>query len=271
MAALPICLSIAGSDASGGAGIQADLKTFEAFDVYGASALTLLTAQNTQGVRALELVSPAMLGAQLDAVFEDLRVDAIKIGAVGAAPLVDVIAEALGVHPELPVVLDPVMVSKHGSLLLDDDTAARVAERLIPRARILTPNRREAAALLGWAPSALDDARAAEAAESLALRFERAVLVTGGGGDSAEIIDHFHDGASLHALAAPRLPRGHQHGAGCTLASAICAGLAHGRPLPDAVDDARRFVWHAMRAAPTIGHGDGPLHHRAGKTPSLPR
>lgn len=271
MASLPICLTIAGSDSSGGAGIQADLKTFEAFDVYGASAVTLLTAQNTRGVRALELVSPALLRAQLDAVFDDLPVDAIKIGAVGAAPLVEAIAEALVAHPQLPVVLDPVMVSKHGSLLLDDDTAARVADSLIPRARILTPNRREAAALLGWAPSALDDARAAEAAEALAVRYERAVLVTGGGGDAAEIIDHFHDGHALHALTAPRLPHGHQHGAGCTLSSAICAGLAHGRALRDAVDDARRFVWEAMNAAPTIGHGDGPLHHRAGTTPRPPR
>lgn len=259
----PICLTIAGSDSSGGAGLQADLKTFEAFGTYGASVVTLLTAQNTLGVTAVEHASPAMVRAQLRAVLDDLRVDAIKLGALGNEETMRLVVDALRAF-EGPLVIDPVMVSKHGSRLLDDAAATYLATYLLPTARVITPNRAEAAALL--VEDVSDDAAwQADAAERLWKRFRVPVLITGGAGLTDDVIDTYADGVDVQSFTLPRLAKGHQHGAGCTLAAAITARLALGDDLAAAIMTARTYVWHAMRDAPDVGHGDGPLWHRAAK------
>lgn len=259
----PICLTIAGSDSSGGAGLQADLKTFEAMGVYGASVVSLLTAQNTQGVRAVELVAPGLLRAQLEAVLSDLPVRAIKIGALGGASVIRTVAEGLADWSGGDLVIDPVMVSKHGARLLDDEAEALLAELLLPRARVLTPNRSEAAVLLGWSQG-VDETNAEAAAAALAARFGGSVVITGGPGQGREVVDWLATPAGSRRLAHEKVEGRHRHGAGCTLSAAITAGLARGRALEEAVVEARAFVLRAMRAAPTFGDGEGPLLHRAG-------
>lgn len=258
----PICLTIAGSDSSGGAGLQADLKTFEAMGVYGASVVTLITAQNTRGVEAVELVSPELLRAQMHAVLSDLPVQAVKVGALGGASVIRAAAEGLaGWAGEL--VVDPVMVSKHGSRLLDAEAEALLSELLLPKARLITPNRSEAAVLLGWSEG-VDEQNAREAAEALAGLFGVAVVITGGAGEGPEVVDWLATSSGTQRLAHERVEGRHRHGAGCTLSAAITAGLALGRDLEEAVVQAREFVLRAMQAAPTFGDGEGPLWHRAG-------
>lgn len=263
-----ISLTIAGSDPSGGAGIQADLKTFEAFGVYGASVLTLITAQNTQGVQAVELLSPSLIRAQLDSVFDDLAVNAVKIGALGGASVIEAVAEGLSRREGFPLVLDPVMISKHGDRLFDAQSEKLLVEKLFPKARLITPNRSEAAALLRK-DGPLDDDAAAQAARELSQRHGVAILITGGAGDSEDVVDWYSDGEVAQRLAHSRIHGHHQHGAGCTLAAAITAGLASGSALETAIQNARAYVVRAMSAAPQVGHGEGPLWHQVDRQNSV--
>ncbi len=257
-----IALSIAGSDPSGGAGIQADLKTFAAFDVHGAAALTALTAQNTRGVFGVHGVPPDFIEAQIRAVLGDLAVDAIKIGMLGDVATIETVAKVLADYPEIPIVLDPVMVAAGGDPLLAEDAVSALRERLIPRATIVTPNAHEAALLLGR-PKAASADQLREQAQSLVSAGARAVLLKSGRVPfDARIVDVFI-GADGHCSMAetPRLRIDSPHGGGCTLSSAIAAGLAGGQPLPLAVAHAQRFVWEALERAQhhKIGGGSTPL------------
>jgi hydroxymethylpyrimidine/phosphomethylpyrimidine kinase len=258
-------LTIAGSDSGGGAGIQADLKTFAAYGVYGASAITAITVQNTVAVRDVQLLPAAIVRAQIDAVLGDIGADAVKTGMLGNAAIVRAVADAIRAHRPPFTVVDPVMIAKSGSTLLDPDAVAAVRERLFPLADLVTPNAPEAAALTGHDVHSVATAR--EAARRLHALGPRAVLVKGGhipsggsGGDD-EVVDILYDGATLHELRGPRLASRHTHGTGCTLASAIAAGVANGLPLEAAVADARAYVAGAIAHAPRLGQGHGPLDH----------
>ncbi|MEL7464992.1 MAG: bifunctional hydroxymethylpyrimidine kinase/phosphomethylpyrimidine kinase [Pseudomonadota bacterium] len=255
-------LTIAGSDPSGGAGIQADLKTFAANGVYGMAAITALTAQNTRGVTGVELVPPAFVKAQIEAVFDDVRVDAVKIGMIATADIALAVAEALKGRAEMPIVLDPVMVAKGGAPLLQPDAMAVLREALTPLATILTPNLPEAARLLDR-PEAASREEMASQAEALAALGPKAALVKGGhleGDDSPDVI---WDGAALHWLETPRTATQNTHGTGCTLSSAIAAKLAKGAAPHAATAAAKRYVSGAIAAADrqSVGGGHGPVHH----------
>lgn len=259
----PIALSIAGSDPSGGAGIQADLKTFSALGVYGATVITALTAQNTREVTGIEPVPAAFVAAQIDAVFADLKVDAVKIGMLGQASIIEAVAAGLDRHRQRTVVLDPVMVaSASATALLAPDAIARLRQVLIPRALILTPNLPEAAVLLG-APVAQTEAQMHDQAERLLGLGARAVLIKGGHAGGAESVDVFVDPSTHLRLPARRLLTNNTHGSGCTLSAAIAAGLAKGVAIADAVTAGKAYVTAAIAAADrlSIGSGRGPLHH----------
>lgn len=252
-------LTIAGSDSGGGAGIQADLKAFQANGVFGMSAITAITAQNTREVRDALVLPAALVRAQIDAVFDDLPVGAVKTGMLASAALIAEVADALAARGPVPLVLDPVMVSKSGFPLIDDDAVATLRDALLPRATLVTPNAHEAARLLGRPIHDLDDARAA-AAELCALGC-RAALVKGGHLDGESASDVLFDGAAWHVFDAPRIDTPHTHGTGCTLAAAIAANLAKGLPLVAAVDRAKRYLHGAIAHALPIGEGHGPTHH----------
>jgi hydroxymethylpyrimidine/phosphomethylpyrimidine kinase len=257
-----IALTIAGSDSSGGAGIQADLKTFAALGVYGASAITALTAQNTQGVAGIHDVPPDFIVAQIDAVFADLEVGAVKIGMLSQSAAIVAIAQALDRHKAQNIVLDPVMIAASGARLLADDAIATLKKELIPRALLITPNLPEAAALTG-ASIAKTEADMAAQAQQLLAAGARNVLMKGGHGDGPESVDLLI-GPNLNVrLAAPRHPSRNTHGTGCTLSSAVAAGFAKGLDLTAAVRAAKDYVTSAIAAADklAIGHGHGPLHH----------
>jgi hydroxymethylpyrimidine/phosphomethylpyrimidine kinase len=258
----PIALTIAGSDSSGGAGIQADLKTFSAFGVYGASAITALTAQNTRGVVAVEPVAAPFVVAQIDAVLGDLAVGAIKTGMLANAEIVAAVAGRLSATAGLPLVVDPVMVATSGDVLLTDDAIEAVKRHLIPLARLITPNLPEAARLLG-AEAAADDAQAAEQARALLALGCGAVLLKGGHGTGEAAVDILCDPAGTERLVRPRIATPHTHGTGCTLSAAIAALLAQGIALREAVVRAKDFVWQALEAgrALGVGHGSGPVDH----------
>jgi len=258
---VPIALTIAGSDSGGGAGIQADLKTFAALGVYGASVITALTAQNTKGVSAIHDVPADFIAAQIEAVFADLDVSAVKIGMLGTASAIAAVAAGLDRHRAKNVVLDPVMVASSGEDLLRADAIDRLWT-LIPRVRLLTPNLAEAAALLD-APLARDENAMREQAQSLVARGAAAVLLKGGHAGGSESVDLLVDGDGFTRFAAPRLATRNIHGTGCTLAAAIATGLAKGQGLGDAVRDAKDYVSAAIAAADRleIGSGRGPLHH----------
>jgi hydroxymethylpyrimidine/phosphomethylpyrimidine kinase len=258
----PIALTIAGSDSSGGAGIQADLKTFAALGVYGASAITALTAQNTKGVSAVHNVPASFVRAQIDAVFSDLAVDAVKIGMLGTEPVIAAVAEAL-LHWQGPlVVLDPVMVAGSGDALLDEGSEFALRSHLLPVADIITPNLPEAARLLG-ATQATDEKMMVYQGELLLSLGAKAVLIKGGHGNGPEAVDIFLDGKNVIRLAADRIRTENTHGTGCTLASAVAASLAKGMSLLDAVRDAKAYLTDALSNADRlqIGHGKGPVHH----------
>ncbi|MEM7566589.1 MAG: bifunctional hydroxymethylpyrimidine kinase/phosphomethylpyrimidine kinase [Pseudomonadota bacterium] len=257
-----IALTIAGSDSGGGAGIQADLKTFSALGVYGASVLTALTAQNTMGVTGVHDVPPDFVAAQIDAVMDDLSVDAVKIGMLSQIPVIEAVRAGLDRHEAPNVVLDPVMVAASGDPLIAKEAVAAVRDRLMPRADLLTPNLPEAARLLGGSEAKTEE-EMAEQAKALIAAGARAVLIKGGHADGAESVDLLHDGTDIHRLAAPRHPTRNTHGTGCTLSSAIAAGLAKGAPMSEAVRDAKAYVSEAIRRADTleIGRGHGPVHH----------
>jgi len=260
--AVPVALTIAGSDSSGGAGIQADLKTFAAFGVYGASVITALTAQNTLGVSGIHEVPPDFVTAQLDAVFDDLDIAAVKIGMVGQLATIEAIAAALSRKSSKHIVLDPVMVATSGDLLISSDAVKRLRERLIPLASLITPNLPEAAALLEEAVASDETAIASQGKRLLAMG-ARAVLIKGGHGKGSESIDYLFSGGDMIALPAPRIPTTNTHGTGCSLSSAIAAGLAKGETLKTAVRGAKTWISAAIEAADSlgVGHGHGPIHH----------
>ena len=258
----PVALTIAGSDSSGGAGIQADLKTFAAFGVYGASVITALTAQNTQGVRGVHAVPAAFVTAQCEAVFDDLDVQAVKIGMVAELSIIEAIAVALSRWKPKHVVLDPVMVATSGDRLLSTDAVEGLRKHLIPVAALLTPNLPEAAALTNE-PVATDEAAIRNQGRRLLAMGAAAVLIKGGHGQGAESVDYLFDGNDVIALSAPRLATDNTHGTGCSLSSAIAAGLAKGETLETAVRQAKTWVTGAIAAADRlkVGKGKGPIHH----------
>jgi hydroxymethylpyrimidine/phosphomethylpyrimidine kinase len=258
----PVALTIAGSDSSGGAGIQADLKTFAALGVYGASAITALTAQNTLGVRAIHVVPAEMVAAQIDAVFADLDVGAVKIGMVAGSATIEAIVAGLKRWPTKNIVLDPVMVATSGDRLLAADAVEALRRSLIPLAAVITPNLPEAAALLDEEVARGESAIADQGARLMALG-ARAVLIKGGHGDGPESIDYLVRQDGVVALPAPRIDTRNTHGTGCSLSSAIAAGLARGEDLDEAIVNAKRFVSAAIAAADrfSVGRGHGPIHH----------
>jgi len=262
VASTPVALTIAGSDCSGGAGIQADLKTFAALGVYGASAITALTAQNTTGVTGIHLVPPEFVTAQIDAVFSDLDVGAVKIGMVAQRATIDAIVDALQRWSPAYVVLDPVMVATSGDRLLAPEAVAALRERLIPRATILTPNLPEAAALLDEPVASSQAAIEAQGRRLLALGCP-AVLIKGGHGGGSDSVDYLVSAAGTLVLSAARSPTRNTHGTGCSLSSAIAAGLAKGEDLASAVRQAKIWISEAIAAADrfSVGHGHGPIHH----------
>jgi len=257
-----IAVTIAGSDSGGGAGIQADLKTFAALGVYGASVLAALTAQNTIGVSAIHDVPAEFVGAQIDAVFADLEVDAVKIGMLSQGAVIEAVAAGLVRWKQTNVVLDPVMVATSGDRLLAPEAIDVLKRVLIPRALVITPNLPEAAALLD-APVASNETEMRLQAERLLTLGPRAVLIKGGHGDGAESADLLVTATSEARFTAERIHTNNSHGTGCTLSSAIAAGLAKGLPLADAVGAAKTYVSAAIAAADrlAIGVGRGPVHH----------
>jgi hydroxymethylpyrimidine/phosphomethylpyrimidine kinase len=258
----PIALTIAGSDSGGGAGIQADLKTFSALGVYGASVITALTAQNTKGVSAIHDVPADFVAAQIDAVFSDLDVAAVKIGMVSQSSVIAAIAAGLERWRPRAVVLDPVMIAASGDRLLAPDAIDVLKRVLIPHALVLTPNLPEAAALLD-APIATTESDMRAQGERLLALGPRAVLVKGGHAESAESVDLLIEPGAFTRLAADRIATENTHGTGCTLSSAIAAGLAKGLVLAEAVRAAKIYVTDALAAANRIkiGAGHGPVHH----------
>jgi hydroxymethylpyrimidine/phosphomethylpyrimidine kinase len=258
----PVALTIAGSDSSGGAGIQADLKTFAALGVYGACVITALTAQNTQGVTGIHQVPPDFVTAQIDAVFADLDVGAVKIGMVAELSVIEAITAGLTRWSPRHIVLDPVMVATSGDRLLADDAVEALRTKLVPRASILTPNLPEAAALLNE-PVASSEAAIEDQGRRLLALGCPAVLIKGGHGQGSESIDYLVRESGTIALAAPRVATQNTHGTGCSLSSAIAAGLAKGEDLETAVRNAKAFVSAAITASDrfSVGHGHGPIHH----------
>jgi hydroxymethylpyrimidine/phosphomethylpyrimidine kinase len=252
-------LTIAGSDSGGGAGIQADLKTFEAHGVFGTTAITAVTAQNTLGVTAVAPIAPHMVAAQIDAVVSDLGADATKIGMLASAAIVHVVAAAIESYRLQRVVLDTVMVSKTGARLLDEDAVGAVRSRLLPLATVITPNVPEAEVLLGRRITTRDDL--VQAARDLVARGALAVLVKGGH-LSGPATDVLFDGECVTEFTVARIDGRHTHGTGCTLSAAIAARLALGDELVTAVRHAKDYVTAAIRRAPGLGQGDGPLGHR---------
>jgi hydroxymethylpyrimidine/phosphomethylpyrimidine kinase len=257
-----IAVTIAGSDSGGGAGIQADLKTFSALGVYGASVVTALTAQNTKGVSAIHDVPAHFIAAQIDAVFADLKVGAVKIGMLSVPVAIATVAAGLERWKQTHVVLDPVMIATSGDRLLVPAAIEVLKRELIPRALVVTPNLPEAAALLDE-PIAQNEDEMREQAEKLLALGAKAVLIKGGHGSGPEAVDLLVTPSAAVRLSAERVATDNTHGTGCTLSSAIAAGLAKGYRLSEAVADAKSFVTHAIRAADelTIGQGRGPTHH----------
>lgn len=256
-----IALTIAGSDSGGGAGIQADLKTFSALGVYGASVITAITAQNTKGVTAVEDVSAGVIAAQMDAVFSDLDIKAIKIGMVSRIDTIGTIAERLR-QQSLPVVLDPVMVATSGDRLLREEAIETLRADLLPLATLATPNLPEAALLSGSA-IATDRAAVVGQAERILSLGVRAVLIKGGHGSGPDSVDLLLDGESMQEFSMPRIETKNTHGTGCTLAAAITAHLALGLPLEDAIGLAKEYLQGALVAGRElhVGQGHGPVHH----------
>ncbi len=251
-------LTIAGSDSGGGAGIQADLKTFAAHGVYGTSAITAVTAQNTTGVFGVTAMPADMVVAQIDAVAADLRPAAVKIGMLADPSVVRAVAAALRRHALAPVVLDPVMVAKGGDRLLTDDAVGALRDELLPLATVVTPNLPEAEVLTGMRARTPDDMLAI--ARRLVEMGAHSALVKGGHLDG-DAVDVWTDGREQLRLSSPRIETRHTHGTGCTLSSAIAANLALGRALPDAIRAAKAYVSGAITHAPGLGAGHGPLAH----------
>jgi hydroxymethylpyrimidine/phosphomethylpyrimidine kinase len=263
-----IALTIAGSDSGGGAGIQADLKTFHQFGVFGTSVVCAVTAQNTLGVRAWEPLPATLVAAQIDALADDLPPHAVKTGMLGTAALVETVADGLVRHRLPNYVLDPVMVASSGDRLLDQDAERLVARRLVPLASLITPNLAEAQILVE------EEIRTPEqmerAGRALVRQGAQVALVKGGHLEGDEVVDVLVSARGVHRFTHARLDTTSTHGTGCTLSAAIAAGLALGRPLAAAVEDALGFVHRAIAAAPGLGKGHGPLNHFVPAPPRPP-
>ena len=267
--AIPTALTIAGSDPSGGAGIQADLKTISALGVYAMAAITALTAQNTLGVTGIQVVPAGFVAHQVRTVLADITPDAIKIGMIGSAKTADRLAALLAEHPEIPVVLDPVLIATSGDALADDDTPDAI-RALLPRVDLLTPNLSEAATLLGTRPATTVDEMKAQATALLDAGARR-VLLKGGhlDGEATDVYvgraaagAHLSaDGLTTRLFTAARVDTNNTHGTGCTLSSAITAFVARGYDFPDAVGAAKSWLTEALKHSQTIGHGHGPVNH----------
>ena len=255
----PRVLTIAGSDSGGGAGIEADLKTFTALQVYGMASLTSITAQNTKGVFATHDLPPELVARQIDVVIEDLGVDAAKSGMLSNAGIVEAVADRVSHHRIENYVLDPVMISESGQPLLEQDAIETLKEKLLPLALIVTPNAAECEALTGRALT--DEAGMREAARAIHALGARHVLVKGGHIEGSNAIDVLYDGSEFETFSAPRIDTLNTHGTGCTYAAAIAANLAKGLSLRDAVGAAKEYVTGAIRHAFNLGKGPGPLNH----------
>lgn len=256
---VPRALTIAGSDSGGGAGIQADLKTFMAHGVYGASAITAITAQNTIEVRAVVMLEPAMVVAQIEAVLDDIGADAVKTGMLGNAAIIEAVADTLDRYRVERLVIDPVMVAKSGARLLEEDAITTLRERLLPLALVITPNLPEASVLLNR--QVTDEHDMAEAARDLHVLGPRYVLLKGGHLPGSAVVDLLYNGEQLIELRAQRLETNHTHGTGCTYAAAIAALIARGLPVEQAVRKAHAYLHDAIVSAPAIGKGYGPVNH----------
>lgn len=256
---IAVALTIAGSDPSGGAGIQADLKTFHQFGTYGEAVITLLTVQNTRSVSRVEYLPADLVFEQIRAVAEDIAPGACKTGALGNSAIVEAVARASGMLG-CPLVIDPVMVSKHGARLMDEDASGAVRRLLLPVAYLMTPNMYEAAVLTGQPVSSVEQMRVA--ARQIQAAGARNVLIKGGHLDGPAVDVLLADG-EYHELVAERIPTQHTHGTGCTYSAAITAELAKGTPLIQAVRTAKDFVTEAIRTNPGLGGGSGPLNHHA--------
>jgi hydroxymethylpyrimidine/phosphomethylpyrimidine kinase len=254
-------LIVAGSDSGGGAGIQADIKTITALGAYAASAVTALTAQNTEGVFAIHGIPPEFIARQMHVVLSDIGADVIKIGMLHSSPIIEAVAGVLeGEARDIPLVLDPVMLAKGGAPLLAAEAMDSLKEHVVPRAALLTPNIPEAETLAGRRAPALEEAE--DLARALLALGPRAVLLKGGHREGDVVSDLLmEEGGARERFESPRLDTRHTHGTGCTLASAIAAGLAQGLALPAAVGRARAYVTEAIRTAPGLGAGHGPLNH----------
>jgi len=255
---IPKALTIAGSDSGGGAGIQADLKTFSAYRVFGMSVITAVTAQNSLGVQAVECLPPLLVARQLSSVLEDFGADSAKCGMLGTAAIVLAVAAGLRAHPVERLVIDPVMTAKSGDALLEPDAVRAVTTHLLPLALVVTPNLPEAEALAGMPVSSRADME--EAARRIHKLGPRHVLVKGGHlkGDAVDLL---YNGRGFTTFQAPRIESDNTHGTGCTFSAAIVAGLAQGRPLGEAVRDAKAYVTRAIREGFALGRGVGALRH----------
>lgn len=262
MTSVPNVLSIAGSDPSGGAGVQADLKTFAALQCYGMAAITALTAQNTQGVRAVHVPPADFVGAQIDAIFDDVRVDAVKIGMLATGAIVETVAGRLVRHGARAIVLDPVLVATSGDSLGAPDVVDALLAHLTPIARLITPNLAEAARLTGL-PVSDEIADMRRAGEALLARGARAVLIKGGHGTGETAVDLLVTPPGGETFSAPRIATRNTHGTGCTLSSAIAAFLARGLALNEAVARAKAYLTGALASADalSVGRGHGPVNH----------
>ena len=251
-------LTIAGSDSGAGAGIQADLKTFAAHGVYGTSAITAITAQNTVGVTAVLAVNANLVGAQIDAIIADIGAHAVKTGMLANTAVIDMVAKKIRQHRLINIVVDPVMVATSGDLLIEKSAVAALRNKLIPLARIVTPNIPEAEVLAGMKLRGADEIR--EAAIRIVEMGAKTVLIKGGH-LKGPAVDFFYDGKNFAALNAPRIRSKNTHGTGCTLSAAIAAGLAKGQQLETAVANAKRYITEALRHGYRIGSGHSPVHH----------
>ena len=252
-------LTIAGSDSGGGAGIQADLKTFAALGVYGTCAITAITAQNTQRVTDVFELPPGVVAAQIEAVVSDIGADAVKTGMLSSAAIIEVVAAKVREHDLRPLVVDPVMVAKSGDRLLREDAIAALRDQIVPLATVLTPNVAEAEVLLGRPLATWDDIRAG--ARELVSLGAQAVVMKGGHREGIAVVDLLYDGHEFHEFTATRVDTTSTHGTGCTFASAIAAGLAKGESLRGSVAMAKAYVTKALQSAYPVGHGHGPVHH----------
>lgn len=263
-ARVPRALSIAGSDSGGGAGIQADLKTFTALGVFGATVITALTAQNTLGVQAVHVVPTEFVAAQFDSVLSDIGCDAAKTGMLAAPELIEVVAAKVQAYGVRHLVVDPVLVAKGGDVLVGAAARAALQRRLLPLATVVTPNRHEAEALSGRTINDLKDMQ--EAARAICDQGARAVVVKGAG-LTADAADLFYDGKQFQVIMGRHLPTTSTHGTGCTFSAAITAGLARGLQLLPAIQAAKRYITAAIGSAPGLGGGRGPVNHMHGQSP----